>query len=84
LGGSEGDSIGPKGDPEGNRRGAAHSRVQGGGDKSVPGEGTLVFRGGKRKYYKWGYSNEGETEMDRRLDLGLQDAPRSTTYTRSD
>ena len=74
LGGSEGDSIGPKGDPEGNRRGAAHSRAQGGGDKSVPGEGTLVFRGGKGEWL-------GTKGCDERLDLGLQDTPRSTIYT---
>jgi len=58
----------------------AHSKVQRRGDKSAPREETLIFREG------WGMRQVIEDAMnaagrDRRLDLGLQDAPRSTTYT---
>ena len=59
-------------EPEGGRRtqgkreeSAAHSKVQG---RRERGNSGLENRG-------------GGTEKDRRLDLGLQDAPRSTTYT---
>ena len=50
--------MGLRGGPEGSRRGVAHSKVQGRGDKSVPSKETLLFRGEKGetdgKYYKWG------------------------------
>jgi len=48
--------------------GVAHSEVQRRRNKLVS-KGALLFE-------------EEKGEMDKRLDLGLQDAPRSTTYTR--
>jgi len=70
----EGDSVELKEGPEESRRGAAHSEVQGREDESAPREGTLVFRGGKGEWL-------GTKGCDERLDLGLQDTPRSTIYT---
>jgi len=70
----EEDGVGLKEGPEESRRGAAHSEAQWRGGKSAPREGMLVFRGEKGEWL-------GTKGCDERLDLGLQDAPRSTVYT---
>jgi len=41
-------------------------------------EGTVLFRGGKGKLMEEQLERRGATDYDRRLDLGLQSAPRST------
>ena len=44
----KGDSTGLERGPERSGKGVAHSGAQERGDKSAPGEGTLLFREGKR------------------------------------
>jgi len=50
------------------------------GEQITPQEGTVLFREGEGEIDR-GRQNRQMDRVDRRLDLGLQDAPRSTIYS---